>query len=232
MKIVILSVAVAIAVSGCAAPPNTPGAGSGQTYTPIIDMQGVDPARHSADLAACRSYAGNVDAQGESLGGAFAGALLAGAVNSMLGGNKAGNMQAAQAGGLVGTVGAGNRALGKQERVIINCMALRGYRTLDGGTVLPMAYAQPMQMNPGAAPAAVNPAIFGSQLNAPEPVKPATVGTDVVQAELFAKREHCSGSPNVSMAAKGAGFETYSVACMNGDTMMIRCEFGTCRALK
>lgn len=226
------SIAIAaLFLSGCAAPPNTPGAGSGKTYTPIIDMQGVDSQRYSSDLSACRSYAGNVDAESESFAGMFAGALLAGSVNAMLGGNKTGNIQAAQAGGLVGVVGAGNRALGKQERVIINCMALRGYRTLDGGTVAPVAYA-PAQSNPyNAAPVKNDQAIFGSQLN-PEPTPPVVQGNEVVQAELFAKREHCSASPNVKMAAKGAGFETYSVACINGDTMMIRCEFGNCRALK
>jgi len=230
MKLLTLCAGLTLLVTGCAAPPNTPGAGSGQSYTPIIDMQGVDPARHSADLAACRSYAGSVDAQAESLGGAFAGALLAGALNSMLGGNKAGNMQAANAGGLLGVTGAGTRALGKQERVITNCMALRGYRTLDGGTVAPVAYA-PMQQSGNATAPANNQAIFGSQLNTPT-VASAPLGTEAVQAELFAKRENCSTSPSVKMAAKGAGFETYSVACANGDTIMVRCEFGNCRSLK
>ena len=37
---------------------------------------------------------------------------------------------------------------------------------------------------------------------------------------------------NAHLAAKGPGFETYSVACATGDTMMVRCEFGNCRALR
>jgi hypothetical protein len=35
-----------------------------------------------------------------------------------------------------------------------------------------------------------------------------------------------------SLAAKGPGFETYSVACANGDALAIRCEFGNCRVLR
>ena len=35
-----------------------------------------------------------------------------------------------------------------------------------------------------------------------------------------------------ALAAKGPGFETYSVPCSNGDALAIRCEFGNCRVLR
>lgn len=57
-------------------------------------------------------------------------------------------------------------------------------------------------------------------------------GTDTIQAEKYAREQSCSAEPHASLAAKGAGFETFSLACTNGDTMMVRCEFGNCRALR
>lgn len=60
----------------------------------------------------------------------------------------------------------------------------------------------------------------------------AAGGMDLMQAERFARAQSCSSAPTLSLIAKGPGFETYSVACSNGDTMMVRCEFGNCRALR
>lgn len=57
-------------------------------------------------------------------------------------------------------------------------------------------------------------------------------GGDTLQAETYAKTNSCSASPRANLVAKGRGFETYTLACTNGDTMMVRCEFGNCRALK
>ena len=57
-------------------------------------------------------------------------------------------------------------------------------------------------------------------------------GVDMLQAERLARAQTCSGAPMPNLIAKGPGFETYSVACSNGDTMMVRCEFGNCRSLK
>ena len=113
----------ALTTTGCAtAPPNTPGAGIGQTYTPIVDMQGVDPGRYSRDLADCRAYAGRVDNQAAALQGAIGGAILMGVLSAALGGNSRMNNQAATAGGFAGLTGNESRAFGKQERIIVNCM--------------------------------------------------------------------------------------------------------------
>ena len=63
-------------------------------------------------------------------------------------------------------------------------------------------------------------------------VRPVAGGTDALQAERFARQQSCSATPRAVLAAKGAGYETYSVACGNGDAIMVRCEFGNCRLLR
>ena len=62
------------------------------------------------------------------------------------------------------------------------------------------------------------------------PVK--VVGRDSFVAERLAKNESCSSQPTAVLTAKGAGFENYAVACSNGDSWAIRCEFGNCRVLR
>jgi hypothetical protein len=57
-------------------------------------------------------------------------------------------------------------------------------------------------------------------------------GTDTYNAEKLAKAQSCTEAPKANLSAKGAGFETYSVPCINGDTIAIRCEFGNCRVLQ
>jgi hypothetical protein len=57
-------------------------------------------------------------------------------------------------------------------------------------------------------------------------------GQDGFSAERVAKTEACSSQPKAIMTAKGPGFESYSVACENGDALALRCEFGNCRVLR
>lgn len=52
------------------------------------------------------------------------------------------------------------------------------------------------------------------------------------EAERVARAENCSAAPVASLTAKGPGFESYTVACSNGDALDVRCDFGRCRALK
>ena len=52
-----------------------------------------------------------------------------------------------------------------------------------------------------------------------------------LEAERAAKAQQC-GSPTSTLSVKGAGLETYSVTCSNGDVMFVRCEFGNCRVLR
>lgn len=58
------------------------------------------------------------------------------------------------------------------------------------------------------------------------------VGKDVLEAEKLAKTNACHTHPVARMAAKGAGFENYTILCSNSDTMIVRCEFGNCRVLR
>ena len=227
VKATAIVLVLAIALTGCATPPpNTPGAGSGQTYTPIVDMQGVDPARYGRDLGECRNYAASVDNQAAAMQGAIGGAILMGVLSAALGGNGRMNSQAATAGGFAGLVGNENRALGKQERIIINCMSGRGYRALDAAFVLPGVNLQPMNQPV-------------QQVIVATPYVPATpsiagrrTGEDTINAERVAKDQSCAAAPIASLIAKGPGFETYSTACTSGDTMIVRCEFGNCRVMK
>jgi len=60
----------------------------------------------------------------------------------------------------------------------------------------------------------------------------APLGQDAYNAGKTAVAESCAQQPSPLLAAKGPGFETYTVACTNGDSLMIRCEFGNCRTLR
>lgn len=77
----------------------------------------------------------------------------------------------------------------------------------------------------------------GSLMN-PKPVTvakapPPSTGEDAFVAGKFGREAQCGAldTPAV-LAAKGPGYETYSMACASGDTLMIRCELGNCRALR
>lgn len=58
------------------------------------------------------------------------------------------------------------------------------------------------------------------------------VGKDSSQVQRIATEQACNAAPLPMLTAKGPGFEAWSVACSNGDTMIVRCEFGSCRVLK
>ncbi|MGB3880142.1 MAG: glycine zipper family protein, partial [Diaphorobacter nitroreducens] len=61
---------------------------------------------------------------------------------------------------------------------------------------------------------------------------PRPSGADAYSAERLAREQACHAQPVAALAAKGPGFETYSVPCSNGDALAIRCEFGNCRVLR
>ena len=67
---------------------------------------------------------------------------------------------------------------------------------------------------------------------APALAPPRPIGTDTFNAERLARSQSCSEQPVASLVAKGPGFESFSVACANGDALAIRCEFGSCRVLR
>lgn len=156
MRRLLLTILAPAVLLGCAHAPNAPGAGYGDSYTPLVDTQGLDMARYSADLDSCRGLAKQINASQQEMQGMLAGALIGAALGASLGGGSRFNQQMAVAGGGGGLAGAGNRARGKQENVLANCMAGRGYRVLD-----------------------VNVA---TNVNAPSPYVPAAASTPVTSA--------------------------------------------------
>jgi len=105
-----------------------------QSYQPIVDRQGVDPAQYQADLAECRTYAEQVNPVGEAVAGAFLGALLGAAVGAatgaVVGQPKLGATYGAAAAGTAGTAAGAAGGIEGQIRVIRTCLAGRGYRVL------------------------------------------------------------------------------------------------------
>lgn len=251
-KFSVLAVAVSVGLSGCAAaPPNTPGAGSGDTYTPFVDVQGVDPARYSADLASCRSYAQQIDPNKQAMQGMLAGIIVGALVGAAVGGSGRHAEYGAGYGGTVGVMSGGGRAVLKQETIIANCLAGRGYRVLEGATVGTNPSA-PSPYTYGAAPvvAPTQIPVVTPVVATPVPVagvapysgiiqptvtpRPVSepVGQDSGNVERIAKGQACHTDPKARLTAKGPGFETYAVACSNGDSWTYRCEFGNCRKLQ
>lgn len=57
-------------------------------------------------------------------------------------------------------------------------------------------------------------------------------GKDAYVAERLARELKCSHSTPSKLVGKGAGYESYSMDCTNGETLLIRCEMGNCRALR
>lgn len=216
---------VAFSLVGCAtAPPGTPGAGSGDTYTPFIDMQGLDTARYANDLAGCRSYAQqispNKEAMAGMIGGMFIGALIGGAIAG-----RRGAESAALAGGGAGVGAAGGRAVLKQETVIANCMAGRGYRVLEGATIaanasVPSPYTSAGQLL--AVPGASMPSSSMAQV----------LGQDARVAELLAAQQMCTDKPLANRTETGPGYDVYSITCSGGNVLKVRCGGGSCRVVK
>lgn len=82
---------------------------------------------------------------------------------------------------------------------------------------------KPAAVAPVAAPAAPK--------TAPKPAAPS--GQFGTEAAKLARDQRCAAfDTSAQFVAKGPGFETYSVPCVNGEVMMVRCEFGNCRALR
>lgn len=229
LKASVSALVAAAILAGCAAPPNTPGYGRGENYTPIVDMQGVDPTRYQADLNECRRYAGIIDRNADAWSGALAGVIVGGILAAALGGDSRTIDQSASLGGLAGMSRAENTSAATQQRVLINCMAGRGYKTLDG-TVAPVIVQQ--NQSPYSSPQQPAQPTVANAPAAVELKERAVVGKDSFQAEQLAKQLTCAPLPVASLAAKGPGYESYSVKCSNGEALMIRCEFGNCRELK
>ncbi|MEO8857071.1 MAG: hypothetical protein ABI343_08765 [Burkholderiaceae bacterium] len=139
----------------------------------------------------------------------------------------------------------GAAALDRPERVIMNCMTGRGYLTLDHAPVPSSTLSVPTSARSVSAPLAAEqdgaPRAAGvldqrGPLPLDASVDPASMrrlgGRDLVQAERYARARHCRDMPHPLLVAKGPGFETYGIACANGETLTVRCEFGNCSELR
>ena len=236
-------------IAGCASPPNTPGAGIGKNYTPIIDMRGMDGARYMTDLDACRNSAAMIDADKQELFGLIGGALIGAAYGASISRDSRVIGAGANSGALSGGLHAGANARSRQQIVMGNCMASRGYRVIDGTAQLsfvqvmqqpsqPVAgqpiVGQPVTWTP-APPAPQAAAVPDGIVRLPTPAASPPVrltGTDSYAADRIARDAKCNSTDVSTLVAKGPGYESYSMQCTNGDVMMIRCEFGNCRALR
>ncbi len=100
-----------------------------------------------------------------------------------------------------------------------------------------------LERDPAYTPAAIAPPIppagpppgatVSVDMNAGAMPAPPPSGKDVVVAEKLARELGCATRDTVGkLLGKGPGQETYSFQCANGETLVLRCEFGNCRPLR
>jgi hypothetical protein len=130
-------VACAAALLASCATPNTPGVGLGANYTPVIDLSGVDGNAYTRDLGDCRRLAATIGSSGgEVIGVSVLGAVVSAALASAAGLRGQWVERSANMGGIQTSAAVAADIQAKQRGVMINCMASRGYRTLDGATIV------------------------------------------------------------------------------------------------
>ena len=99
------------------------------SYQPIIDSQGVDAAKHQADLSQCQQYAAQLNPAEHAVGGAVAGAVLGGVLGAIVG-NRSVARQSAATWGVVGGASGAASGANAQRTIVLRCMAGRGYKVL------------------------------------------------------------------------------------------------------
>jgi hypothetical protein len=104
----------------------------------------------------------------------------------------------------------------------------RAQNTVDASTSPSLAATPAPSVIPIAAPtmpSSTNSTIASANATA--------VGTSkyLFNAERLAKDRGCQ-QPAAALGVASAGYETFSVACVNGEPMMVRCDYGNCRELK
>lgn len=94
------------------------------------------------------------------------------------------------------------------------------------------AYVATTQATASKPVPAIQPVVEVAPPSALAIAAPLTGGKDSYSAERLPEIRACSAEPKLVLTAKGAGFETYSVGCSNGDAIAVRCEFGNCRVMR
>lgn len=219
MKNWIALACIAILVGGCATRPATgPGSGLGASYVPVVASPTQAPEVYAADVAVCQREANGypfirpTEHEDALL---FVNTLTLGSVIAATGTVHLVPL-------IAGTTTAGGFLTGwdyfvyspqravwrtKQETVLMNCMARRGYENADPS--VKVTWRSPL----------LNPDLTFRR-----------TGVDTYNAEKLAKANSCAALPLASLVDKGPGFERYTLACNGGRTMAVRCEFGNCRA--
>ena len=90
---------------------------------------------------------------------------------------------------------------------MMNCMTQRGYVNADPSVKVTWV---PLNKRP------------------PEALR--RTGVDTYNVEQLAKAQRCNAMPLAQLVDKGPGYERHSVVCSSGQVMLVRCEFGHCRA--
>lgn len=241
IKLLASSVAAAL-LAGCATGGSiAPGGGFGSDYVPVVDMQGVEPTKFDSDLEDCRRYARSIDVGRSALAGAAGAAAFGAILAAALGGRRADSLALARSGLFTGAVEGTAAAGGKQQNILLNCLVGRGYRPLEIASAYvppppaPAPLAEPVTVQPveeTAPPAMPQAAPANAVLPAPQPLK-ANAGIDSFSVERMPEVLACNPNPVPQLIAKlGNTRETYTVACVGGDVVTVRCEWGNCRVLK
>lgn len=99
-------------------------------------------------------------------------------------------------------------------------------RDQGGPPVQPGAPAPPVGVQAAAVPVIMP--VPAEEKPKPPPVKDVK---DAFVAERFAKDAGCA-DVRATFVGRGPGYESYSFQCTNGETLIVRCEYGACRELK
>ena len=209
----------AVLAGGCANGPTRPeagpGSGVGSEYVPMVAASSAPAASYDALVAKCQSWARGLPLHKTTNyddGLAFIFVASVGAVAATPAGMGVSGVA------LVATTAGANLGLREwtyspqrevwhqqQETQIANCMTQAGYANVD-------------------------PTVRVTWVQRP-PVDTTTrlIGRDTYYAERLAKQSSCGIAPVATLIDKGPGFENHRVACANGRTLAVRCEFGNCR---
>lgn len=87
--------------------------------------------------------------------------------------------------------------------------------------------------SPQTSSAATPPGVAGAAVPAPARTTSSLgVGQEEFQVRDLARQQGCNAQPVPTLVGKAAGQESYTVACSNGEALLVRCELSQCRVLK